>query len=496
MKRDDAQAGDQQFSDLLAAYDEALAKGEPPQQATLPPELAERLAQAQACLRRLEQHRRGTPEPARTPRPEHTPVEGLSLDGQGGIRQVGRWQFLRELGRGGSGIVYLAWDPLLHREVAVKVPRPEVLLTPELRQRFLREAQAAAGFEHPNLVPVYEAGEVGAFCYIVSAYCRGTTLGTWLKQQDGFAAPRAAELVAAFTDAVGYIHRRGVLHRDIKPNNIRLTALEVMAPEAPASDHGAGTTDACALVPKLTDFGLAKQARESGEETKSGTLLGAFSLRMTVGPLSIASGPDGNRLAASHADGTLPIWNATPVSSDRVDQRLAHHWVHVHFSHTGGVEDNQSLWEPEGLREPARTIALQMARHRVDQLGRIPTYNNRIGSELWPTGWLGMAQTVFTLAVNRFRKNVSLNPGKASAYGNFAWFLVTCPDPSFRDAARALTHAQKAVALDPANAGFAALLGMAQYRVGEWQAAVVTLEKAVAGPNLTSCLSTRWLVDL
>src|SRR2546421_11443301 len=115
-----------------------MTSGQPP--GTLPPELAERIARAQSCLRRLEQHRRGALASGGTPRPEVTPVEGLSLDGQGCITQVGRWRFLRELGRGGSGIVYLAWDPLLHREVAVKVPRPEVLLTPELRRRFLREA--------------------------------------------------------------------------------------------------------------------------------------------------------------------------------------------------------------------------------------------------------------------------------------------------------------------------------------------------------------------
>jgi serine/threonine protein kinase len=283
MNRDDREAGDEQFSQLLAAYDEALASGQPPESPALPPELAERVAQAAACLRRLEQHRREALEFRATPQSEITPVEGLSLDGHGGISQVGRWRFLRELGRGGSGIVYLAWDPLLHREVAVKVPRPEVLLTPELRRRFLREAQAAAGFEHPNLVPVYEAGEVGPFCYIVSAYCQGTTLGAWLKQQQGFVAPRvAANLVAVLSDAVAYIHQRGVLHRDIKPNNILLqssfTAEDVEARRGSASRdsplRSAASSAVNAFIPKLTDFGLAKQTQELGEETKSGTLLG------------------------------------------------------------------------------------------------------------------------------------------------------------------------------------------------------------------------------
>src|SRR5262249_46783282 len=139
----------------------------------------------------------------------------------------------------------------------------EVLLTPALRRRFLREAQAAAGFNHPNLVPVYEAGQVGPFCYIVSAYCPGMTLGAWLKQQQSFVSPRlAADLVSALAEAVAYIPRRGVLHRDIKPNNILLET------------DGAAKDAVSSVTPKLTDFGLAKQTQDPGDETKSGTLLG------------------------------------------------------------------------------------------------------------------------------------------------------------------------------------------------------------------------------
>jgi serine/threonine protein kinase len=74
---------------------------------------------------------------------------------------IGRFRLLRRLGGGGSGLVFLAFDPVLRREVAVKVPRLAGLLTPELRRRFLLEARAAAGLDHPNLVPVHEAGEDG-----------------------------------------------------------------------------------------------------------------------------------------------------------------------------------------------------------------------------------------------------------------------------------------------------------------------------------------------
>jgi hypothetical protein len=202
-----------------------------------------------------------------------------------------------------------------------------------------------------------------------------------------------------------------------------------------------------------------------------------LSLRMTEGPQSIAVSPDGNRLASTHVDGTLRIWDATPVSPDQVDQRLAHAWIQANFSDTSGVED--TLRDPEGLREPAQIFAHQMAQQRVRELGRIPAYYHTLGNELWAKGWNSLAQDVFSLAGKGFRKNMALNSGKASAHADFACFLVTCPDAQFRDAAKALDHAQKALALDPGNANFAALLGMAQYRAGEWQAAVDMLEKAI-----------------
>ena len=91
-------------------------------------------------------------------------------------RHFGRFRILRTLGQGGVGIVFLAWDPALRRQVALKVPQPEALITPEARKRFLREARAAAGLDHPNIVPVYEGGTVGTVAYIASAYCPGPTL--------------------------------------------------------------------------------------------------------------------------------------------------------------------------------------------------------------------------------------------------------------------------------------------------------------------------------
>src|SRR5262249_51866924 len=137
----------------------------------------------------------------------------------------GRFLIRRELGRGAFGIVFLAHDPHLRREVALKVPRAEVLVSPEARQRFLREARAAAGLDHPNVGPGYEAGEGGAVCYIASAYCPGTTLARWLKQRaEPVPAREAAALVAALADGVEHAHSRQVVHRDLKPANVLLAS--------------------------------------------------------------------------------------------------------------------------------------------------------------------------------------------------------------------------------------------------------------------------------
>jgi tetratricopeptide (TPR) repeat protein len=180
----------------------------------------------------------------------------------------------------------------------------------------------------------------------------------------------------------------------------------------------------------------------------------------------------------------VKIWNATEVSPDRVYRRMAYDWVKANISDASGVEDEQAQENPPNLPEPARTFAIQMAQNRTEQLGRIPVYFCRLGDEFRRSNWTVLTRISFTLAENAFQKNTALNPGKASAHGDFAFFLVTCPDPQVRDAAKALTHAQKAVALDPANADFVALLGMAQYRAGQWQAAAETLEKAIEwGPT-------------
>jgi WD40 repeat protein len=246
---------------LLAAYDDALAHGRSPgldESALQALALAgSDLREDLACLELLDRRwpRRQTSAPDASALPPALAV-GLQT-----TEQLGRFRVLCELGRGGHGIVFLAFDPALDRQVALKVPRPEVLLDPQMRQRFLREAHTVAGLDHPNLVPVYEAGEEGLTCYIASAYCPGKSLADWLGEQTApMDARQAARLVAQTAEAVQYMHSRGVLHRDLKPANVLLT--------------GEGHT--AELCPRITDFGLAKQTRAGTDPamTETGAILG------------------------------------------------------------------------------------------------------------------------------------------------------------------------------------------------------------------------------
>lgn len=182
------------------------------------------------------------------------------------FRQLRQFEILGELGSGAFGIVFHARDGLTGQEVALKVPRPHVLKTIPLRNRFIREAVVLSRLSHPQLVPIYEAGQVGPVCYLATAYCPGPTLGAWLAE-GGVVSPREAiQLTQTLAEAIGYIHSRNVLHRDIKPTNILLE---------PRGDFDNSQTLSLSDVrPKLTDFGLAKILEEDDHDTPTGITVG------------------------------------------------------------------------------------------------------------------------------------------------------------------------------------------------------------------------------
>jgi tetratricopeptide (TPR) repeat protein/predicted Ser/Thr protein kinase len=168
------------------------------------------------------------------------------------LPQIPLYEVQRVLGRGGAGVVYEARHLRLNRSVALKMLLAGPYARPDERERFLREAEAVAGLRHPNVVQLYEVGEVDGRPYFTMELVEG---GSLAQQIQGVPQPvrKAAALVATLADAVHVAHQSGVMHRDLKPANILLTA--------------DGT-------PKVTDFGLARRLQGGGALTLSGVPMG------------------------------------------------------------------------------------------------------------------------------------------------------------------------------------------------------------------------------
>ena len=163
------------------------------------------------------------------------------------------FEVLEPLGQGGMGMVVKARHLQLGRMVAIKMPLLGKLGS-RARERFLREARAAAGLNHPHICPIYEVGEVDGRPYIEMAYIDGVSLKEWAAAGD-VTQQQAAEVVAALARAVAYAHDQGVIHRDIKPGNVMV--------------------DSKTANPVLMDFGLAKEvAGGDAELTQAGQVLG------------------------------------------------------------------------------------------------------------------------------------------------------------------------------------------------------------------------------
>jgi serine/threonine-protein kinase len=167
---------------------------------------------------------------------------------------AGSYEIDREIGRGGMGIVFRAKDSRLKRVVAIKLLPPELAFRLEIRSRFLKEAETAAGLSHPNIVPIYSVDEKEGLVFFVMQYVEGDNLAQRLQKQGPATPDETRKVLREVADALAYAHTRGVVHRDIKPDNVLLS-------------------DGRALV---TDFGIARAITDGGDSrlTATGVAIG------------------------------------------------------------------------------------------------------------------------------------------------------------------------------------------------------------------------------
>ncbi len=175
----------------------------------------------------------------------------------------------RRLGRGGMGILYLAIEPGLERRVALKLIAPEAAADEVFARRFAEESRIAASIEHPNVVPIYAAGEEGGVPYIAMRFVAGSDLGRRIESEGRLDPERAATLIAQVGNGLDAIHAAGLVHRDVKPANVLLSG-------EPGSEHA-----------YITDFGVARNVATQSGLTQTGRFVGTLDY---VAPEQISGG--------------------------------------------------------------------------------------------------------------------------------------------------------------------------------------------------------------
>ena len=230
----------------------------------------------------------------------------LSVDPRIGSELFG-YRLEALLGRGGMSVVYRAYDLALDRKVALKLLAPELAGDERFRSRFLKESRMAASLDHPNVIPIYEAGEAEGLLCIAMRYVEGTDLKRLLHEQGALDPVLALDYCAQVASALDTAHERGLVHRDVKPSNVLIAR----------GGH-------CYLA----DFGLGQDAADRGDLTQTGQMLGSVDY---AAPEQI-EGKKVDGRADVYSLGCLLYECLTGSVPFAKDSDLAVLWAHVHES--------------------------------------------------------------------------------------------------------------------------------------------------------------------
>ncbi len=277
---------DERLAQVLEDVAERQRRGQPPDMDELSrqhPDLVEELRQLLAVAE-VAREFAVNPTPPTINDPNRLPPPNLAVQvtAQTGPRLFGDFELVEEIGRGGMGVVYKAWEKSLKRFVALKMILAGEHASGADLARFRTEAQSAAGLSHPNIVPVYQVDSLDGQAYFSMKYVEGPTLAERVKS--GPLPPRdAARYLAVVARAVHHAHQKGILHRDLKPANILLD-FRFSIGDFRLEDRGARDDNSSEIknqeskienaIPMVSDFGLAKRVEGSIELTGTGAIVG------------------------------------------------------------------------------------------------------------------------------------------------------------------------------------------------------------------------------
>ncbi|HET9455369.1 MAG TPA: protein kinase [Gemmatimonadaceae bacterium] len=251
-----------------------------------------------------------------------------------------QYEILRQLGQGGAGVVYLARERLLERLVAIKLLRSE-LVSADTKERFVREARTAAKLMHAHIVPLYSFGQAGDTLYYIMGYVEGESLEAMLQRQGRVDADEARRIMVEVADALDYAHRSGVVHRDVKPDNILIER------------------DSRRAI--LTDFGIAKTQATQSTLTATGMIVGT--------PLYMSP----EQAAGDSIDGRSDLYSLGVIGYRMIAGRLP-----IEGSSAQDVMRRHVMVEPTPLTEAAPGAPLDLSWAVMRCLDKEP-------SRRWPT---------------------------------------------------------------------------------------------------------------